>query len=208
MARTDRRGGPATRERIAVTASGLFAERGFEAVTVAEIGRAAGVSSVTVFKHFPKKEALFFDRADEITELLLDTVRNQASPGGMRAALRSLLLRFVDERHPVSGVDERSITFFRTVAQSPTLIARARQIAADIQTALTLELEAAGFDGDAALTAAFFIAGYARILTETASGLINGEAHDQLTERHRRRIERLFWALSDGVFPDAAPARS
>ena len=80
-----------------------------------------------------------------------------------------------------------------------------------MQAALTLELEAASFDGDAALTAAFFIAGYARILTETATDLINGESHDQLTRRHRARIERLlFCALSGGVIPAAgspAPAK-
>jgi AcrR family transcriptional regulator len=209
MARTDSRGGPETRDRIALAASRLFAERGFEGVTVAEVGRAAGVSSVTVFKYFPKKEDLFFDRSVEITQLLLAAVADQASPTGVGEALRGLLLRLVDERHPVSAVEERSVTFFRTVAQSPTLIARARQIAADMQAALTLELEAASFDGDAALTAAFFIAGYARILTETATDLINGESHDQLTKRHRARIERLLRALSDGVIPAAgsqAPA--
>jgi AcrR family transcriptional regulator len=208
MSRTDSRGGPETRDRIGAAASALFAERGFEAVTVAEIGRAAGVSSVTVFKYFPKKEDLFFDRSGEIAQLLLAAVTPQAAAGGIRVALRDLLLRLVDERHPISGVDERSVSFFRTVAQSPTLIARARQIAADVQAALTLELEAAGVGGDAALTAAFFIAGYARILSETATDLINGEPHDQLTERHRRRIERLLSALSDGVLPSAAPGHA
>lgn len=208
MARTDSRGGPETRERIAVAASGLFADRGFEAVTVAEIGRAAGVSSVTVFKYFPRKEDLFFDRSDEITGLLLDAVTNQASAGGICEALRGLLLRLVDERHPFSGTDERSTTFFRTVAQSPALTARGRQIAADTQTALTLRLdETAGFAGDAALTAAFFIAGYTRILTDTATDLLNGEPHGQLTTRHRGRIERLLSALNDGVFRPDAPAK-
>jgi AcrR family transcriptional regulator len=206
MPRTDSRGGPETRDRIALAAWGLFAQRGFEAVTVADVGRAAGVSSVTVFKYFPKKEDLFFDRSDEITELVLAAVADQASAGGVPEALRRLLLRLADERHPASGLDERSVTFFRTVAQSPTLIARARQIAADMQGALTVELQTAGYDGDAALTAAFFIAGYARILIETATDLINGEPHRQLGKRHRGRIDRLLAALSDGVFPAGAPA--
>ena len=203
MSRTDSRGGPETRDRIAVAASGLFTARGFEAVTVADIGRAAGVSSVTVFKYFPKKEDLFFDRSDEITQLLIAAVTNMASAGGIRDAFRGLLLRLLDQRHPISGVDERAVTFFRTVAQSPTLIARARQIAADTQTALTRELQAAGYDGDAAMTAALFIAGYTQILTETTTDLINGEPPDQLTKLHHRRIERLLTALTHGVLASA-----
>jgi AcrR family transcriptional regulator len=38
-----------TRQLIADTARRLFAERGFEAVTVAEVARAAGVAEKTVF---------------------------------------------------------------------------------------------------------------------------------------------------------------
>ena len=63
MPRTSERGGPRTRARILDVANRLFLERGYEAVTVAEIAREAGVSSVTVFNHFPRKEDLFMDRA-------------------------------------------------------------------------------------------------------------------------------------------------
>jgi AcrR family transcriptional regulator len=198
MPRTDSRGGPETRNRIAATASRLFAERGFEEVTVTEIGRAAGVSSVTVFKYFPKKEDLFFDRSAEITELLLAAVEGRASTAAVLGSLRALLLDLLDQQHPFSGVDERAVAFFRTVAGSPTLIARARQIAADVQHRLTLALDAAGFHGDAAMVAAFFIAGYTHVLTETATDLTNGAAHGELIQRHHTRIERLLAALEKG----------
>ncbi|HEY0259971.1 MAG TPA: TetR family transcriptional regulator, partial [Lacisediminihabitans sp.] len=192
MARTDRRGGPETKDRIAQTASRLFVERGFEEVTVAEIGRAAGVSSVTVFKYFPKKEDLFFDRADEIHDLFLAAVRSHRTRAEVLDAVRALLLDLLDQQHPLSGLDERSVVFFRTVAQSPTLIARARQLAADLQYGLTRELDEAGFDDDFALVAAFLVAGYTRILIETATELLAGASGKGLAERHRARIERLL----------------
>jgi AcrR family transcriptional regulator len=199
MPRTDSRGGPETRSRIAAEASRLFTERGFDDVTVAEIGRAAGVSSVTVFKYFPKKEDLFFDRADEISALFDAAAHGRSTRAEALSALRVLLLDLLDRQHPISGVDVRSVDFFRTVARSPTLVARARQVAADVQHRMTQQLIDAQFDGDAALVAAFFVAGYTSILSETASDLITGAPHEVVVERHRARVHRLLRGLEAGV---------
>ena len=46
------------RERILESAFAVFAERGFEPVTVAEVAKRAGVSRATVFVYFPSKHAL------------------------------------------------------------------------------------------------------------------------------------------------------
>ena len=48
-----------TRQRIAKAAAGLHEEVGPAATTVAEIARRAGVSRLTVYKHFPDNEALY-----------------------------------------------------------------------------------------------------------------------------------------------------
>ena len=46
------------RERILESAFAVFAKRGFEPVTVAEVAERAGVSRATVFVYFPSKHAL------------------------------------------------------------------------------------------------------------------------------------------------------
>src|SRR5581483_4208499 len=51
-----------TRETIAQAAADLFHERGFAAVTVDDVARAADVSRQTVFNYFPSKEQMLFDR--------------------------------------------------------------------------------------------------------------------------------------------------
>lgn len=120
----------------------------------------------------------------------------------MLESLRDMALRLLDERHALSGLKEGSAPFFRTVAASPALVARAREIASDLQQALAEDLERdPAFDGDAPLLAAFFIAGYTTVLVRTARRLIAGEPADAVADDHRARLERLFDALGSGVVP-------
>jgi AcrR family transcriptional regulator len=56
------------RERILNAAQALFASRGFETVTMAEIARRAGVARATVFNHFGSKGALI----EAITESVFE----------------------------------------------------------------------------------------------------------------------------------------
>src|ERR1700710_2739180 len=131
MPRTSERGGAQTRARISEVAARLFLERGYDAVTVAEVARAAGVSSVTVFNHFPRKEDLFLDRAPDAVDVLTSAVRDREPGVDILTSLREVSIRLSDERHPLSGVDPRSGPFYRTVAESPALVSRAREIASE-----------------------------------------------------------------------------
>jgi AcrR family transcriptional regulator len=180
----------------------LFLERGYDPVTVADVAREAGVSSVTVFNHFPRKEDLFLDRADDAVDLLRSAVRDRAADVDVLASLRDVTFRLFDARHPLSGVNDRSIPFFRTVSGSPALVARAREIAADLQRTLAAELEHdPTYRGDGTLLAAFFIAGYGAVLVETARRLLASEPRNAVMDDHRARLERLFDALRHGVDP-------
>ncbi|WP_426594425.1 TetR/AcrR family transcriptional regulator [Cellulomonas sp. McL0617] len=202
MARSSERGGPQTRARIAEVAAALFLERGYDAVTVAEIAREAGVSSVTVFNHFPRKEDLFLDRSDDADALLRSAVRDRGEGVDVLTSLRGVASTLVDERHPLSGLDPRSVPFFRTVAGSPALRARAREIAADLQRSLAEAIEDdPTFEGDGMLFAAFFVAGYGTVLVETARRLMAGDDEIGVLADHRARLDRLFDALAGGVAP-------
>lgn len=200
MPRTSERGGPQTRARIREIANRLFIGRGFDAVTVAEVAREAGVSTVTVFNHFPTKEDLFLDRVDDAVEFLRSAVRDRGSAVDVLESLQAATLELVDARHPLSGVDERSIPFFRTVAQSPALVARARAIASFLQGTLAAELASdPEFPGDGTLLAAFFISGYTTVLVETATREMAGESPSGIVVDHRARFDQLFQALRNGV---------
>jgi AcrR family transcriptional regulator len=153
---------------------------------------------VTVFKHFPRKEDLLLDRTDDAVEVLRSAVRDRTTD--VLTSLQEATVRLVDEQHALSGIKDGSVPFFRTVAASPALIARARELAAELQQILAEELDRdPAFEGDAALLAAFFIAGYTTVLVETARRVTAGDSPTDLAADHRARLDRLFDGLRNGI---------
>ena len=118
----------ATRQEISDTATRLFLERGFDAVTMDEIAAAADVGRMTVFNHFPRKEDLFFDRDDEGREVVRDALRRRDPEVAPIETLRLLAHRLVAEQRPYVRFFSGSQRFFETVEGSETLKARARAI--------------------------------------------------------------------------------
>jgi len=66
-----------TREQIVEAAMGLFAERGYQATTIADIATAADVAPRTFFAHFPSKEAVVFHTADRDLGGLASALRDR-----------------------------------------------------------------------------------------------------------------------------------
>lgn len=64
------------RRRLSDTATEMFMERGFDAVRVAEIAEACGVSEKTVFNYFPTKESLVLDLGEATLHSLRTTLAN------------------------------------------------------------------------------------------------------------------------------------
>src|SRR5215212_8994780 len=118
-----------TRQLIADAARGLFAERGFESVTVAEIARAADVAEKTVFNYFPTKEDLFYSRLEAFEEELLAAIRGRPGGESAIAAFRDFLMarRGVFDMSDEDATDQlRTIT--RVITGSPALLAREREV--------------------------------------------------------------------------------
>ncbi|MFJ1457277.1 TetR/AcrR family transcriptional regulator [Nocardia sp. N2S4-5] len=115
-----------TRQSISDHATRLFIERGFEATTIAEVATAARVAKKTVTNYFPRKEDLALDIHAEFVSSLADIVTARAAGESALAALRrefrDAAARF-DALAGFSGPD-----FCRLIADSPTLVARLREL--------------------------------------------------------------------------------
>jgi len=77
------------RQQLSDTATRMFVERGFDAVRVAEVAEACGVSEKTVFNYFPTKESLVLDRLEVTVNSLRTGLADPAVPP-TEAALRIL----------------------------------------------------------------------------------------------------------------------
>ncbi|HEX4720260.1 MAG TPA: TetR family transcriptional regulator [Thermoleophilaceae bacterium] len=86
-----------TRDVIAAAAMQLFGERGFDAVTVAEVAVAAGVSEKTVFNYFPAKEDLVFPDGEARWAALLDSIRDRPEGASVVAPFRAATREFLDQ---------------------------------------------------------------------------------------------------------------
>ncbi|NUR86083.1 MAG: TetR family transcriptional regulator [Nonomuraea sp.] len=117
-----------TRQRIADMAMGLFMIHGFEKVTVADVARAADVSVNTVFNYFGTKEDLFLDRQDDAGFLPAHVVEGRLPGESVVAAFRRDFLAAIEARDWRYGLNEGAEVFTRLVAESPSLLARMREL--------------------------------------------------------------------------------
>ncbi len=137
----------ATRQAISNAATRLFTKWGFDAVTIDEIAAVAKVGRMSVFNHFPRKEDLFFDRDEEVREILRETLRKRDPRVSRIEALRLLAHRLVAESSPSVEFSPASASFIETIEASETLKARVRAIRDELAEVVSVALsECAGRD--------------------------------------------------------------
>jgi AcrR family transcriptional regulator len=81
-----------TRQAIREAAVRLFADRGFERVTVTEIASEANVSVATVFNYFPTKDEIVFSGMEVFETELLHAIRDREPGTSVLAAFKAFIL--------------------------------------------------------------------------------------------------------------------
>lgn len=183
------------RDQISAAATQLFLARGFEAVSVAEIAEAAGVSRMTVFNYFPRKEEMFLDRGPEAEGILTEAVRGRAPGQDPVSALRDRVLALYDERHPLAGFADRITAFWQVVLDSPALRAAVREAVERLEGLITALLAEAGHPGPE-LTATLIVAAHRAVYVEAAKRMFAGEPAESFFDEQRARVARAYDAAA------------
>ncbi|MFL6110929.1 MAG: TetR/AcrR family transcriptional regulator [Catenulispora sp.] len=108
---------------VSETGIRLFLEKGFDAVSVAEVAAAAGISKPTLFRYFPAKEDLVLHRiADHEAEAARVAVEGPTPV----AALRRHFLDGLERCDPVTGLNDHPavLAFHSLLYGTPALVAR------------------------------------------------------------------------------------
>src|SRR3984957_3917249 len=135
-----------TREAIFAAAGRLFAARGFENVTVAEIADAANVSVKTVFTYVSaKEEMLFRGKPTVLAAVVRDVAGSRLGQTPLVAASQELLAA-VDEADESLSLE----SFQRMVASGPAARSRVRALWDETESRLAevLRAEARNVRGD------------------------------------------------------------
>jgi len=196
-----------TRQLIADTAWQLFADRGFDRVTVAEVARQAQVAEATVFNYFPTKEDLFYHRLEVFGAGLVEAVAAREPGEPALAAVRRYLLGSAGLLAQVAAGDDEALQRLRTVsrviAASPALQAREQQAIAHATEALAelLAAETGAADDDVtARAAANALLGVQRALVDyVRRRVLADDRPARLAEDVRALGQRAYALLERGL---------
>jgi AcrR family transcriptional regulator len=143
---------PGTRERLQAAALELFATRGFEQTTAAEIAQAVGLTERTFFRNFSDKREVLFHGQEQFLQAFVDGL--DEVPAGasalelIAAALQAGAVFFPDERRPYSRARQSVID------QNPALQEREVHKLAGLAGTVAAALRARGIGEPAATLAA------------------------------------------------------
>ncbi|OUC98935.1 TetR family transcriptional regulator [Streptosporangium minutum] len=185
-----------TQRRIAAVALRLFAERGFDTVTINEIAEAAEVAKVTLFKYFPTKESLVLRGVGE--EDLAGIVAVRPPGQSPLEALRAHYRAFAAD--PAVAVDRDAlITQLRVIFDSPALSSGANDRLYGQRQALARVLAEERDGLTAALMAAQITASVLTIQETFFRRLVAGASLEEAGRRLAEDVELAFDLLEHGI---------
>jgi AcrR family transcriptional regulator len=191
----------ATRDAIAAAARALFAARGFDAVTVAEVAVAADVSEKTVFNHFATKEDLVFAGGDTRLAALQTAIAEREAGTSLLDVFRANTEAMLDAI--ALGAGEDRLVVPRIVRDSPTLQKRLAAGWEDEAATLVAAVAAAtGADEDdlvPAVVARTLAWTLITVFRAAFDGLLAGEDPAALAARLRPQAARAYDQLAEGL---------
>jgi AcrR family transcriptional regulator len=189
-----------TQQLILDTAARLFAERGFDGVTVAEIARAAELSEMTVFNYFPTKEDLVFSRMEFFEERLVAAVEQRDPGESAVACFGRVLLAGIDQPAARADMIAKVATLIRA---SPALQAREREVTARYTARLarlfTAETGLPADDVEAWAAASALMAVQQGLVQHVRKAVLAGRRGKRLTTDARAQAGRALARLESGL---------
>jgi AcrR family transcriptional regulator len=113
-----------TRAAIAHIAVGLFLERGYDRVSIADIAAAAGVAKMTVTNYFPAKEDLVISAGASVVPDLGAVVRNRRAGETVLGALLRFVRAELDRRAEWTALHD-GVTQFTRMSMASTALSEA-----------------------------------------------------------------------------------
>jgi AcrR family transcriptional regulator len=193
-----------TRQEIADKAMQLFAARGFDHVTVAEVASAAGVSEKTVFNYFPTKEDLFYDEVPEREAALLEALRTRKPGESIVAALHRL--RAGECRRLCSP---GFATFARIIEDSQALQAKELEVMARFVHVLTegIRTELGLDERDARIAAGLLVSVHWQLFRAARKQALAGRHGPPAVRRLRADLDRAYHLLEHGLVELERPTK-
>ena len=185
-----------TRQQIADKAMRLFAVRGFDHVTVAEVAAASGVSEKTVFNYFPTKEDLFFDEIPRREAALLEAITSREPGDSILAALRRLQVGECPRM-----CSPGFVVFARIIEESPALQAKELEVMAHFAQVLAdaIQREIGADERDARIAAGLLISVHRQVFRGARKQALAGKHGPAAVRRLRADLERAYDLLEHGL---------
>lgn len=191
-----------TRRQLAATALELFLERGFDAVSVADVAAAAEVSKPTLFRYFPSKEDLVLDRFADHQDEAARTVRERPAGQTPVGAVRAHFLAALADRDPITGLCDHPqvLAFQRLLYTTASLESRMAHYTDGEVELLAAVLEAESVPAlPARLAAIHLIAVRHELGRENWRRLDGGQSADAAHPAAVADAEQAFAMLADGL---------
>ncbi|MER6499158.1 helix-turn-helix domain-containing protein [Streptomyces sp. NPDC001455] len=191
-----------TRHRLLAAATELFAERGFDKVSVAEIAEAAEVSKMTVFNYFAGKEDLVLAPMAEHIGDVAGVVRDRAPGESALSAVRVQFLAAIERRDPSVGMSDvpMVLDMRRLIQETPALLIRAHALSLRSHELLAHVLTEEGEEPPIArIAAAQLISTRNSLIHANQLRLLAGEPADAIAGDAVALAERGFDLLAHGL---------